>query len=83
MPDMQQRVEAVLEQIRPYLLVDGGGVEFMRFDAEHGILEVRLTGACATCAMSPLTLRAGVERALMRALPEIRRVEAVWDNVRT
>lgn len=75
---MQERVEAVLEQIRPYLAVDGGGIEFIRFDAEHGILEVRLTGACATCPMSPLTLRAGVEKALMRAIPEIRRVEAVF-----
>lgn len=76
---MQERVEVVLEQIRPYLKVDGGGIEFLRFDSDRGILEVRLTGACATCAMSFLTLRAGVERALVHAIPEIKRVEAVWD----
>ena len=74
---MEQRVEAVLNEIRPLLAIDGGGIEFVRWDEEHGIMEVRLTGNCVTCAMSPLTLRAGVERAFMQAIPEVKRVEAV------
>jgi Fe-S cluster biogenesis protein NfuA len=74
--EMQRRVEASLAEIRPYLEVDGGGVEFVRF-REEGILEIRWTGTCAVCPMSRLTLRAGVERRLLRDIPELRRVEAV------
>jgi len=65
-----------LEQVRPYLQRDGGDVEFVRM-TDDGIVEVRLTGSCISCPMSLMTLRAGVERALMLAHAEIRRVEQV------
>ena len=65
-----------LEQVRPYLQRDGGDVEFVRM-TDDGIVEVRLTGSCVSCPMSLMTLRAGVERALMLAHAEIRRVELV------
>ena len=65
-----------LEQVRPYLQRDGGDVEFVRL-TDDGIVEVRLTGSCFSCPMSLMTLRAGVERALMLAHTEIRRVEQV------
>ncbi|TSA21292.1 NifU family protein [bacterium] len=65
-----------LEQVRPYLQRDGGDVEFVRM-TDDGIVEVRLTGSCVSCPMSLMTLRAGVERALMLAHAEIRRVEQV------
>ena len=65
-----------LEQVRPYLQRDGGDVEFVRL-TDDGIVEVRLTGSCVSCPMSLMTLRAGVERALMLAHAEIRRVEQV------
>ncbi|MBF8293707.1 MAG: nitrogen-fixing NifU domain protein [Bacteroidetes bacterium] len=65
-----------LEQVRPYLQRDGGDVEFVRM-TDDGIVEVRLTGSCVSCPMSLMTLRAGVERALMLAHTEIRRVEQV------
>jgi len=65
-----------LEQVRPYLQRDGGDVEFVRL-TDDGIVEVRLTGSCVSCPMSLMTLRAGVERALMLAHTEIRRVEQV------
>jgi Fe-S cluster biogenesis protein NfuA len=70
------RVEKALETIRPYLKADGGDVELVRVTQE-GIVEVKLTGACVNCPMSQMTLRAGVERALIREVPGIRRVEAV------
>jgi len=73
---LQERIEESLVQIRPYLNVDGGDVEYVRF-REGGIVEVRWLGTCATCPMSTLTLRAGVERRLLRDIPEIKRVEAV------
>jgi Fe-S cluster biogenesis protein NfuA len=75
---MESRVLEVLEYVRPFLQEDGGDIEFVRWEEASGIVEVRLLGACTTCAMSALTLRAGVERALMHAIPEIRRIEAVW-----
>lgn len=73
---MNEKVEKALETIRPYLQADGGDVELVKV-TEQGIVEVRLTGACVGCPMSQMTLRAGVERALIREVPGIRRVEAV------
>jgi len=78
MEDIQTRVQNALQTIRPYLQADGGDVELVQV-TNDGIVEVRLTGACGNCPMSQMTLRAGIERALMRNIPEIRRVEAVFD----
>jgi Fe-S cluster biogenesis protein NfuA len=73
---MREKVEKALQTIRPYLKADGGDVELVQITPE-GIVEVKLTGACSDCPMSQMTLRAGVERALIREVPGIRRVEAV------
>jgi Fe-S cluster biogenesis protein NfuA len=73
---LHEKVEKALESIRPYLIADGGNVELVNVTPE-GIVEVKLTGACTDCPMSQMTLRAGVERALIREVPGIRRVEAV------
>ena len=69
-------VETSLTRIRPFLKMDGGDVEFVRM-TDEGIVEVRLVGACQTCPMSMMTLRAGIERALMLDHREIKRVEQV------
>lgn len=74
--EMREKVEKALQTIRPYLKADGGDVELVRVTTE-GIVEVKLTGACSDCPMSQMTLRAGVERALIKEVPGIRRVEAV------
>lgn len=73
---LKEKVEKALETIRPYLEADGGNVELVNVTPE-GIVKVKLTGACIDCPMSQMTLRAGVERALIREVPGIRRVEAV------
>lgn len=73
---LRERVLDALETVRPYLKADGGDVELVEIK-EDGIVEVRLIGACIGCPMSQMTLRAGIERALMRDVPEIKRVEAV------
>ncbi len=73
---LKEKVEMALQTIRPYLKADGGDVELVQITPE-GIVEVKLTGACSNCPMSQMTLRAGVERALIREVPGIRRVEAV------
>jgi Fe-S cluster biogenesis protein NfuA len=71
-----EKVKIALETIRPYLKADGGDVELVKV-TDEGIVEVKLMGACVGCPMSQMTLRAGVERALIREVPGIRRVEAV------
>lgn len=73
---MEERIKKALETIRPYLKADGGDVEFVEW-TQDGIVKVKLLGACSFCPMSQMTLRAGVERALIREIPGIRRVEAV------
>lgn len=73
---MQERILKALDGIRPYLKADGGDVQFVSF-SEDGIVKVKLIGACNSCPMSQMTLRAGIERALIREIPGIRRVESV------
>ncbi|HKB85101.1 MAG TPA: NifU family protein [Ignavibacteriaceae bacterium] len=73
---MREKVLKALEQMRPYLQADNGDVELIEI-SEDGIVKVKLTGACSTCPLSVMTLRAGIERSLMRDVPSIRRVEAV------
>jgi len=73
---MREKVEAVLNEIRPALQADGGDVELVDVTKE-GVVRVRLVGACAGCPMSTMTLSLGIERALKERVPEIKRVEAV------
>jgi Fe-S cluster biogenesis protein NfuA len=74
--ELERRIEQALDLTRPYLRADGGDVLFVRVKP-GGILELRWVGTCAGCPMSQLTLRAGVERAVMKEVPQIVRVEAV------
>lgn len=74
---VEEKIDEALSSVRPYLQQDGGDVEVVAFNNATGILTVRLTGACKTCPMSTMTLRAGIERVLRRAIPEIRRIESV------
>ncbi|HET7153249.1 MAG TPA: NifU family protein [Candidatus Kapabacteria bacterium] len=80
MPDMTERIKKILDKIRPYLQIDGGDIEFVSYNEERKVVEVRLLGACTTCAMSYMTLRAGIEGAILKELPEIKRIEAVRGN---
>ena len=72
---MRDKVEAVLDKIRPRLMQDGGNVELV--DVEDGTVKVKLTGACSGCPMSTLTLKMGIERILKQEIPEIKEVVAV------
>ena len=71
---MHEKVEAVLNQIRPKLLADGGDVELI--DVSDGVVTLRLTGACGGCPMATITLRQGIERTLKEQLPEVKEVVA-------
>lgn len=73
---MKEKVEKKLEQIRPSLQADGGDVELVDV-SDDGIVQVKLTGACAGCPMSTLTLKNGIERLLKQEIPEVKEVQAV------
>ncbi len=77
MSDIERRVRLALEHVRPYLHVDGGGVELVRIDMEARVAEVCLLGACRNCSLASMTLRAGIERAVLHEAPELKRIEAV------
>lgn len=70
---MKEKVEKVLDEIRPMLMRDGGNVELVSVDG--GVVKVRLQGACAGCPMSQMTLRNGIEKVLKEKIPEVTAVE--------
>ncbi|MGE5796188.1 MAG: NifU family protein [Ignavibacteria bacterium] len=76
---MKEKVLKAIDNIRPFLQADNGDVELIDI-TEDAIVKVKLTGACGICPLSQITLRAGIERSLMREIPGIRRVEAVYDQ---
>lgn len=74
--DLTQRVEEALENIRPYLLTDGGDVKVIDI-SEDNVVTIELLGACGHCPMSTMTLKAGVEESIKKAVPEISAVKAI------
>jgi Fe-S cluster biogenesis protein NfuA len=75
MDEMKEEVESVLETLRPQLMQDGGNVELV--DIEDGIVRLRLVGSCSSCSSSIMTLKMGIERALKKAIPMVRCIEAI------
>lgn len=73
---MLEKVEAAIDSIRPYMQADGGNIRVLEITDEM-IVKVELQGACGECPMSSMTMKAGVEEAIKRALPEIKAVLAV------
>ena len=73
---LYSRVETALESIRPYLMADGGNVRVQHISQSNEVM-LELLGACGTCPMSAMTLRAGVEDAIKRAVPEVQSVKAI------
>ena len=73
---MKEKVEKVLEKIRPSLQADGGDIELVDI-TDDGIVRVRLRGACAGCPSSMMTIQFGVERTLRQEVPEMKKLIAV------
>jgi Fe-S cluster biogenesis protein NfuA len=71
-----EKAEAILDQLRPFLEADGGDMEIVEITDDY-IVKVRLLGACSDCSMSHMTMKAGLEEALKKAVPEINKVIAV------
>jgi Fe-S cluster biogenesis protein NfuA len=74
--DIKEQVQEVLDKLRPFLLRDGGDVDLV--DIEDGIVKLRLLGACGSCPSSTITLKAGIERALLEEVPGVIEVEQVF-----
>ena len=72
---MREKIAAVLEQVRPSLLADGGDVQLV--DVKDGVVTLKLTGACHGCPMASMTLKNGIERVLKEQVPEVKEVIAV------
>ncbi|SDT69686.1 Fe-S cluster biogenesis protein NfuA, 4Fe-4S-binding domain [Mucilaginibacter mallensis] len=70
------QVEAALDSIRPYLEADGGNVSIEEITPE-GVVRLKLLGSCGSCPMSIMTLKAGIEQAIKKAVPEITAIEAI------
>lgn len=74
--ELIRKVQNVIEQIKPYLEADGGSISFVEL-TDDNVVNVELHGACRSCPMSLMTLKNGVEAAVIKAVPEIKSVEAV------
>jgi Fe-S cluster biogenesis protein NfuA len=72
---MKEKVQEVLDRIRPTLQADGGNIELI--DIVDGVVKVKLLGACQGCMGAQMTLKMGVEKVLKEAIPEVKCVEAV------
>jgi Fe-S cluster biogenesis protein NfuA len=72
---MREKIEEVLDKVRPALVADGGNVELV--DVKDGVVSVKLTGHCAGCPMSTMTLKNGIERVLKEELSDVKEVVAV------
>lgn len=73
---LHQKVEKALDDIRPFLIADGGNIELVEITDDNVVL-VKLLGTCETCRMSASTMKAGVESTIKTAVPEILKVEAI------
>ena len=72
-----EKIERVLETVRPAIQMDGGDVEFVDFDESEGVVQLRLMGHCVGCAASTMTLKHGIEARLRASVPEVKTVEAI------
>ena len=74
-----ERIENALDSLRPYLQSDHGDVKLVEVTKDM-IVKLRFTGACRSCSMSSMTLRAGIEETLLRMIPELKKVEALAEE---
>ncbi|AMQ01017.1 Nitrogen-fixing NifU domain protein [Pedobacter cryoconitis] len=74
--ELREQVEQALETIRPYLKADGGDVAIEEITPDN-VVKLKLLGNCGSCKMSFMTMKAGIEQAIMKAVPQITAVEAI------
>ncbi|MBP3765917.1 MAG: NifU family protein [Bacilli bacterium] len=72
MNNEEAKIIEVIDQLRPFLINDGGNIEFIKF--ENGIVYIKMMGACADCAMIDTTLKDGIEMAIIEEVPSVKKV---------
>ena len=77
MDKLRTEIDAVLESIRPAIQADGGDVEFVSFNKESGVVQLRLLGACESCPISMRTLKEGIETRMRQRVAAVTEVQAV------
>jgi len=80
MSEIESKIQNALDEIRPYLQTDGGDISFININEDNEV-RIKLLGACGTCSMSIQTLKLGVERTIQRAVPQVKKVIAVDENL--
>ena len=73
----EKRIKDIIDSIRPYLVGDGGDIEYVKY--EDNIVYVRLTGACANCSIIDMTLKDGIESTIIEEVPEVKAVINIQD----
>ncbi|HLO46233.1 MAG TPA: NifU family protein [Leadbetterella sp.] len=76
MDELIKKVEDALNSVRPYLIADGGNVDVLEITPDYTV-KLEFTGSCGSCPMSSMTFKAGLEEAILKNVPEIKKVEAV------
>lgn len=70
--DMEEKIKKVIDELRPYLINDGGNIEFVKY--ENNIVYIKMMGACTDCMMLDYTLKDGIEQAIKEEVPEVKEV---------
>lgn len=73
--DIELRIKAIIDKVRPFLISDGGNLEFVKY--EDNIVYVKLTGACQDCPMLDATLKDGIEELIINEIPEVKEVKNI------
>ena len=80
MNDIELKIKMIIDKFRPFLISDGGNLEFIKY--ENNVVYVRLMGACADCSMMDITLKDGIEEIIINEIPEVKEVKNIdKDNV--
>ena len=74
--EIEKRIISILEQIRPYLIEDGGDLELVEL-TDSMIARIELKGNCTSCSMNSMTFKTSIEESILRAVPEVKSVEAI------
>lgn len=75
--DIIENIKFVLNKIRPFIINDGGNVEFVKFDKKNGIVYVKLTGNCANCSYADFTIKDTIEEVLVSEIPDVLEVKQI------
>ena len=75
MTKAEEKIIEIIDKLRPFLINDGGNIEYIKY--EDNIVYIKMTGACANCHMLDLTLKEGIEMAIIEEVPEVKEVRNV------